>query len=89
MLKNPLWIFGIFEIFGFKHINRNFPEEELEKFFSVIGNEKHLTCFKLQAYLGLRISEAAKANISDIDFNRKKIRVYSQMSEFSVYSVKR
>ena len=62
--------------FWSRNVNRNFSERELEKFFSVIGNEKHLTCFKLQAYLGLRISEAAKVNISDIDFSRKKIRVY-------------
>jgi len=37
-----------------KNINRNFSDEELEKFFSVIKNKKHLLCFKLQAYLGLR-----------------------------------
>ena len=56
-------------------------EEELEKFFSVIGNKKHLMCFKLQAYLGLRISEAVKVNISDIDFIRRKIRVYSEKTK--------
>jgi integrase len=31
----------------------------------------------MQAYLGLRISEAVKVNISDIDFKNKQIRVYS------------
>jgi len=61
-----------------KNINRNFSKEELEKFFSCIDNKKHLLCFKLQAYLGLRISEVVRVNLNDIDFNRRKIRVYSQ-----------
>ena len=64
-----------------RNINRNFSEEELDKFFSVVDNKKHLLCFKLQAYLGLRISEAVKVNISDIDFNRRKIRVYSEKTK--------
>jgi len=64
-----------------KNINRDFSEEELEKFFGVIGNKKHLMCFKLQAYLGLRISEAVKVNINDIDFKRRKIRVYSEKTK--------
>jgi len=62
--------------FWSKNINRNFTEEELEKFLSVVENKKHLLCFKLQAYLGLRISEAVRVNISDIDFNKRKIRIY-------------
>ncbi len=64
-----------------KNINRNFSDEELDKFFSVVSNKKHLLCFKLQAYLGLRISEAVKVNLSDIDFNRRKIRVYAEKTE--------
>ena len=64
-----------------KNINRNFTEEELEKFFSVVDNKKHLLCFKLQAYLGLRISEAVKVNISDIDFTRRKIRVFAEKTD--------
>jgi integrase len=60
-----------------KNINRNFSDEELEKFFSVVSNKKHLICFKLQAYLGLRISEAVSVNIKDIDFERRKLRVWS------------
>jgi len=40
-----------------------------------------LVCFKLQAYLGLRISEVVKVNMSDIDLNRRKIRVYSQKTD--------
>jgi len=64
-----------------KNINRNFSDEELEKFFSVIKNKKHLLCFKLQAYLGLRISEAVKVNLSDIDFQRRKIKVYAEKTK--------
>ena len=64
-----------------KNINRNFSDEELDKFFSVVSNKKHLLCYKLQAYLGLRISEAVKVNLNDIDFNRRKIRVYSEKTK--------
>jgi len=64
-----------------KNINRNFSDEELEKFFSVVSNEKHLMCYKFQAWLGLRISEAVKVNINDIDLNRRKIRVYSEKTK--------
>ena len=64
-----------------KNINRDFSEEELGKFFSAIDNKKHLMCFKLQAYLGLRISEAVKVNINDIDFKRRKLRVYSKKTK--------
>lgn len=64
-----------------RNINRNFSDEELEKFFGVIENKKHLMCFKLQAYLGLRISEAVKVNLNDIDFTRRKIRVYSEKTK--------
>ena len=64
-----------------KNINRNFSEEELEKFFSCVSNEKHLMCYKLQAYLGLRISEAVKVNLSDIDFNRRKIKVWGMKTK--------
>ncbi len=64
-----------------KNVSRNFSDEELEKFFSVVSNEKHLMCYKLQAWLGLRISEAVKVNLSDIDFNRRKIRVYAEKTK--------
>ena len=64
-----------------KNINRDFSDEELDKFFSVVSNEKHLMCFKLQTYLGLRISEAVKVNLNDIDFNRRKIRVYAEKTK--------
>jgi len=47
----------------------------------VIDNKKHLLCFKLQAYLGLRISEAVKVNLNSIDLERRKIRVYSEKTK--------
>jgi integrase len=58
-------------------LNRNFTEEELVKFLSVINNPKHRLCYQLQAYLVLRISEAVKVNVSNIDFRNKQIRVYA------------
>jgi len=68
-------------VFWSKSVNRNFSDEELEKFFSVIDNKKHLLCFQMQAYLGLRISEAVKVNINDIDFDRRKIRIYAEKTK--------
>jgi len=64
-----------------KNLNRDFSEEELDSFFSVIDNKKHLFCFQMQAYLGLRISEAVKVNMSDIDFKRKTIRIYAEKTK--------
>lgn len=58
-------------------INRNFTEDTLKRFFSVIKNPRHKLCFQLQAYLGLRISEAVKVNLEDVNLEAGFLRVHS------------
>lgn len=53
----------------------------MQKFFSVIDNRKHRLCFEIQAYLGLRIGEAVKVNLADIDFRNKQMRVYAPKTD--------
>lgn len=58
-------------------LNRGFSEEELQTFLDVVDNESFRLCFQIQAYLGLRISEAVKVNLEDINFRKRTLRVYS------------
>ena len=38
---------------------------------------KFKICFELMAYLGLRVSEAVRVNVADIDLNKSQIRVWN------------
>lgn len=50
-------------------------KEEIIKIVSVLKNLKHRTVISLIYSAGLRISEAVKMEIRDIDFNRKIINI--------------
>ena len=59
-------------------LNKGFTEEELKKFFSLCKNEKAKLGFQLMAYLGLRVGEVVRINVSDIYFNKNKIRIETE-----------
>lgn len=59
-------------------LNKTFSnEEELHYFLNHVKNLRVRTVFLLQAYLGLRISEACKIQTRDIDFLQRRVWIRS------------
>ncbi len=61
-------------------LNKGFTEQEVQMFFRTIDNPKLRLLFSYQAQLGLRIGEAVKLNIKDIDFQTREITIKSEKS---------
>ncbi len=59
-------------------LNKGFTEEQLQRFFSAIDNDKYALLFSFQAYVGLRVGEAVAVNISDIDFSTREMKIKSE-----------
>ncbi len=59
-------------------LNKGFTEQEVQLFFRMIDNEKLRLLFQYQAQLGLRIGEAVKVNIKDIDFNSRELKIRTE-----------
>ncbi len=53
-------------------LDKGFTEQELQAFFAAIDNEKFGLLFGYQARLGLRIGEAVRINIKDINFESRE-----------------
>ncbi len=52
----------------------------MQTFFRVIDNPKLRLLFSYQAQLGLRVGEAVKLNIKDIDFQTRELTIKSEKS---------
>ncbi|MEW6035223.1 MAG: site-specific integrase [Candidatus Micrarchaeota archaeon] len=61
-------------------MNKGFTDEELERFFSVIDDPKAHLLFSFQAILGLRIGEAIRMNIKDLNLKTHELRIFSEKS---------
>jgi integrase len=61
-------------------MNKGFTDEELERFLSVIDDPKAHLLFSYQAILGLRIGEAIRVNISDMNLKSRELRIFSEKS---------
>jgi len=59
-------------------MDKGFSESELEKFFSVIDDSKAHLLFSFQAIMGLRIGEAVRVNIRDINLKRRELRIFTE-----------
>lgn len=59
-------------------LNKGFTTEELHKFLSIIKEQKYRLLFEYQGFLGLRIGEAVKLNMKDIEFNTRILRVHTE-----------
>lgn len=59
-------------------LNMAFSDAELGLFFSHINNEKYALLFKFQAILGLRIGEACRVKLEDIDFATREISIFGE-----------
>ncbi|MFH2106366.1 MAG: site-specific integrase [Candidatus Micrarchaeota archaeon] len=61
-------------------MNKGFTNEELERFFSVIDDHKMHLLFSFQAILGLRIGEAIRINIKDLNLKNRDLRIETEKS---------
>lgn len=66
-------------------MNKAFTEEELEQFFSVIDDPKTHLLFSFQAVMGLRIGEAVRVNIKDINLKTRELRIFTEKSDKTDY----
>lgn len=62
-------------------LNKGFTEEKLQAFFLTIDKPKYKLLFGFMAYLGLRIGEAVKVNVKDIDWQTREIRIRSEKTK--------
>ncbi|MFH0884777.1 MAG: site-specific integrase [Candidatus Micrarchaeota archaeon] len=68
-------------------MNKAFTDEELEHFFSVIKDPKAHLLFSFQAILGLRIGEAVRLNIKDINLKTRELRIFTEKSGKTDYLI--
>ena len=61
-------------------MNKGFREEELERFFRFVEDPKFKLMFSYQAILGLRIGEAVRINVKDINLKTKELRIFTEKS---------
>lgn len=59
-------------------LNKGFTELQLQTFLHAVDKPKYNLLFSYMAFLGLRIGEAVKVNIKDIDFQSREIRIHSE-----------
>ncbi len=58
--------------------NKGFTEPEVQAFFKAVDNPKLKLLFSFQAHLGLRIGEAVRINIKDIDFQTRELTIKTE-----------
>jgi len=68
-------------------MNKGFTDEELERFFSVVDNPKAHLLFSFQAVMGLRIGEAVRVNIKDINLRTRELRIFTEKSGKTDYLI--
>lgn len=59
-------------------LNMVFKDEELRAFFRCVESRKFKLIFKFQAYMGLRIGEAVRIRLDDIDFETRELVIDSE-----------
>jgi len=62
-------------------MNKGFTDEELQKFFSVVNEPRFQLLFSFQAVLGLRIGEAVKVHIKDINLKTRELRIETEKAK--------
>ena len=60
------------------NLNKGFTELELRKFFMTIDSEKFRLLFSYQAQLGLRIGEAVRLNIKELNFQTRELTLKTE-----------
>ncbi len=62
-------------------LNKGFSDQEFQAFFAAIDNEKFRLLFGYQAQLGLRIGEAVRINIKDINFETRELLLQTEKAK--------
>ncbi|GEM_PF-1380504 len=62
-------------------MNKGFTDEELQRFFSVMNEPRFQLLFSFQAVLGLRIGEAVKVHIKDINLKTRELRIETEKAK--------
>ena len=60
------------------NLNKGFTEYELQRFFKAIDSDKFRILFSYQAQLGLRIGEAVKLNVKNINFQTRELTLKTE-----------
>src|SRR3989338_100080 len=66
-------------------MNKGFTYDELVKFFNALEDSKAILLFKYQAVLGLRIGEAVKIHIKDLNLKTKELRIDTEKGKRTDY----
>lgn len=61
-------------------MNKGFTDEELQRFFACIDDQRFYLLFSFQAMLGLRIGEAVRININDLNLKNRELRIFTEKS---------
>jgi integrase len=64
----------------YSNVDKSFSEEELKKFLKACRSEKTFIAFSMMAMLGLRVGEAVKVNLNQLDFVKNKIKILTEKS---------
>jgi integrase len=66
-------------------MRKAFNEQELERFFNVIDDPKYHLLFSFQSTMGLRIGEAVRISIKDINLRTRELRIFTEKSRKTDY----
>ena len=59
-------------------INKGFTNSELKAFLGAIKEPRFRLLFSYQAFMGLRIGEACRVNMTDFDFKIRELRIHTE-----------
>jgi integrase len=62
-------------------MQKGFRDEELQRFFNVVDDQRLHLLFSFQAILGLRIGEAVRIHIKDINLKTKELRIETEKAK--------
>ncbi len=62
-------------------LSKAFSDVQLGRFFRAIASDKFRLLFKYQAQVGLRIGEAVRVNISNIDFETRELTLKTEKAK--------
>jgi integrase len=60
------------------NLNKGFEEPQLQAFMKAVDSSKLKLLFTYQSTLGLRVGEAVKVNIKDINFETRELKVFTE-----------
>jgi integrase len=66
-------------------MNKGFTDKELVRFMNALEDDKTVLMFSYQAVLGLRIGEAVRIHIKDLNLNKKELRIDTEKGKRTDY----